>query len=1295
VLTLRTLGPPRLDGPDGELLRGRRKELALLAYLAARRPRAVPREALADLLWGARPDTNARQSLRQALLSLKRAVPDGFDAEADAVGLGTDALQLDISLFEADLAAGRRAEAIARWQGDFLSGFEDIGGEAFRSWLEGEREGLRRRLQVALAELVDDAERRGDRAEAVVWAERWTDLLPLDERGVIRLVRALHAAGRAGEALARRSAYVARLRQDLGVEPSAELEQLGKEIAPGSPAASPAPVSGVLFTPDLVGRGAALEALDRAWSLTTSGTAALVLVEGDEGMGKTRLCEEFERRLPPGTVVLRARGIDAARSVPYSTVHDLLGGLHEAPGLAGARGTALATIGAIAPGVRERFPDAVAAGRGSELAEALADVLAAVAAERPVLLFVDDYSVADRESQALLLTVARRLRHAAVCMLFTARTIDTPADLLAELRGRVGETRIRLVPLSSQDVEALLASMLEVAPDDRPALARRLYAESGGNPFYLTETTAMLLDEGRLTADARGVWRPTAGVLDGTLPVPPSIREAARRRFEALSPHARTVAEAAAVLGPLATLSRLALVTHLPDDTVERAVEELVLRRVLRPSPAGAGTYEFAHDVTRRAALDRLPGTRRRRLHTATLRVLRAAPPSPEVTAATLAHHRRRAGPLGGRLPPWLGTRALVAAGLLVVVGFAAWLRFGASPTGFAERDWIVLADLDNATGDSVFDESLTAALFVSISQSQHVNVFPPARIRETLQRMQRSDVKHLTELLAREVAQREGVRAVVTLTLTRTGDRYALVARIVDPPTGRTLATLTADAQGRARVLSALDDLAAGLRRKLGESTGDIRERNVPLPEATTASLEALKLFADGSTALDEDRTSEGITALRSAVALDANFAWAHALLGRYLAWMNDPLNAAPHLEKALALSDRLPERERLWIKLLVAEGREDRPEAVRRAREYLAQYPDDRDGWFALGRTLQEAQDREGALEAYRRVLEIDPHATSALVNSALLYDLLGRPREAVAAFERAAAMDSSVVTQVAGDLNRLYGFALLRTGDSARARAVFERLLSGRRSQQLNGLRSLALLEAYYGRYDQAVATLTQAIQLSVAADARVSEFRNRLYLAGIHRTAGHLDAARQQLRRAREIQVAMAGLPGAWLGLLGQHEARTGLTDDAQQVLEAMLAKDTTSWTNMDRAAIPLVRGELALAQGDAATAADALARAVELNGATYEREALARALVSAGRTQEAVDAYQKTLSDSAIGWEVQEPWVLAHYELAQLYDALGDSAAALPLYRRLAEQWRAGDPDLPLLQSIRRRLGQGG
>ncbi|MDH5196672.1 MAG: AAA family ATPase [Gemmatimonadota bacterium] len=1292
MLTLHTLGSLRLDGPEGELLRGRRKELALLVYLARRRPRAVPREKLADLLWGSRPDANARQSLRQALLSLKRAVPTGFDADADAVTLAADALELDVDLFEADLAAARRAEAVARWQGDFLTGCDDVGDEAYRIWVEGEREGLRKRLQVALAELVDDAERRGDPSGAVAWAERWADTFPLDERAAIRLIRAFHRAGRGGDAHARHAAFAARLGQDLGVAPSAEFERLGDEIAPDNLPAYPTPASGALFTPDLVGRTAAIEALTRAWGLATAGTTALVLVEGDEGMGKTRLCEEFERTLPVGTVVLRARGIETARSVPYTTARELLAGLETAPGLSGARGTALAAVGTLAPGVRERFPTAVAPGPDSELAEAVADVLAAVAAETPVLLFVDDYPMADRESRALLLAVARRLRHAAVCILVASRSADTPPDLLAELRGRVGETRVRLTPLSEQDVDALLASMLEVAPDTRPALAHRLYTESGGNPFYLIETTATLLDEGRVTADARGVWRPSAGVIDGTLPVPPSIRAAARRRYEALSADGRAVAEAAAVLGAQTTHARLALVTHLPEEVVETAIEELVLRRVLRPSSARSGVYDFAHDVTRRAALDGLQGTRRRRLHAAALRALRSAPPAPDVTAA-IAHHRRHAGPLGGRLPPWVGTRTLVVGGALVAIALA-WLRPGTSTAGFAERDWIVLADLDNVTGDSVFDESLTAALFVSISQSQHVNVFPPSRVRETLRRMQQDTVRRFTERLAREVAQREGIRAVVTLTLTRTDDRYALTSRIVDPATGRTLATLTTAAQGRDHVLGALDALAADLRRDLGESAREIHERNVPLPQATTSSLEALKLFADGSRALDEDRTQDGLAALRSAIALDSNFAWAHAMLGRYLVWLNNPGEAAPHLERAVAVTDRLPERERLWIRRLVAEGQQDRPEAVRLARVYLAQYPDDRDAWFALGRTLQEAQDREGALEAYRRVVELDPNARFALTNTALLHDLLGRPREAVAAFERAAATDSTVVMQVAGDLNRIYGFALLRTGDSARARSVFDRLLSGSPGQRINGLRSLALLDAYYGRYDRAAAGLTQSAQLSKAEKATVSEFRNRLYLAGMYRTRGQLEAARNQLRIADDLQRGIR-MPLPWLGFLGRLQVRVGLVEDAARTLEAMEERGTPSTTNNDRAAIALVRAEVALAQQRPEDAVAAFASAVELNGVSYERQGLAAAQLAAGQPQAAVATLTVLLADSAIGWEVQEPWVMAHYDLAQLYDALGDSAAALPLYRRLAEQWRSGDPDLPILQSIRRRLGRGG
>jgi tetratricopeptide (TPR) repeat protein len=772
------------------------------------------------------------------------------------------------------------------------------------------------------------------------------------------------------------------------------------------------------------------------------------------------------------------------------------------------------------------------------------------------------------------------------------------------------------------------------------------------------------------------------------------VRQAAGRRYEALSADARAVADAAVVLGPLATRPRLASITRLTDDATETAIEELVLRRVLRPSPGNATTLEFVHDVTHQVVLARLSGTRRRTLHAAAWRVLRSEPPTPEVTSTALAQHRRAAGPLGGRLPPWVGTRTLVVAAGVVLVALAAWLRFAPRPNGFAERDWIVLADLENTTGDPVFDESLTAALYVAISQSQYVNVYPPARVRETLQRMRRSDTLRLTEWVAREVAQREGIRAVVTLVLARAEDRYTLTARVVDPESGGSLATLSAEADGRDRVLSALDGLAVDLRERLGESARGIREGSIPLPRATTASLDALKAFAEGMRAQNEGRSSDAMTAWEAAIALDSGFASAYAELGWYIVWTNLPVDAEPYLTRAQALADRLPPRERLQVEWTVARGRGDDAAAIRLAREYLRQYPDDREAWFGLARSLQEAGDAEGALEAYQRELEIDPNASAALENSALLYSLASRPREAVAVFERAMALDSMLVTRIAGDRNRLYGFALLSLGDTARARATFTLLLSGNPAQRANGLRSLALLEAYQGRYRRAADWLTQAIQVNLEGRATVSELRNRLHLAGMLRTAGRGEDARVHLRRALTIQESSPAMPLTWLGFLTQQLARSRMLAEADRVAAAMEGHRQLR-TARDSAWLALARGEIALARGDAAAAAAELAVGVLAERRNYLRQGLARALVAAARLDEGVGMYQSMLRDSSLGDEAQEPWVLAHYELAQLYDALGDSAAALPLYRRLAAQWRAGDADLPVLQAIRRRLGSGG
>jgi len=183
-----TLGRLRLlDASDVEQLSGRRKELALLAFIACRAPRDVSRDELAALLWGERDEERARHSLRQALLRLRQTLGPALEVGPARVAVATDSLVVDASAFESDVAAGRHRDAVDRWQGEFLEGADDIGDEAFRTWLDSKRESLRRRLEFALGSLLDSAESARSWDEAASLAEKLVELRPLDDRARLRL----------------------------------------------------------------------------------------------------------------------------------------------------------------------------------------------------------------------------------------------------------------------------------------------------------------------------------------------------------------------------------------------------------------------------------------------------------------------------------------------------------------------------------------------------------------------------------------------------------------------------------------------------------------------------------------------------------------------------------------------------------------------------------------------------------------------------------------------------------------------------------------------------------------------------------------------------------------------------------------------------------------------------------------------------------------------------------------------------------------------------------------------------
>jgi protein kinase-like protein/AAA ATPase-like protein len=371
-------------------------------------------------------------------------------------------------------------------------------------------------LSRALDALTSDAAARGAWPEAVTWAERWSDALPLEERPLQRLVELLSFAGRTVEAAARHAGHVARVRAEFGVAPSDEFLRFGKQLerraregtrglsAKGSGGAE------AVRTPEMVGREAAFAQLTSAWHEARRGRATVVVVEGDAGVGKTRLSEEFLRTVEPrGTafVVLRARAYDADREVRLALARELLSPLRDAPGLLGAPRAALAELARLVPSVQEQIRDLPGpSDYGRALDEAVVRILADVSAEAPVVVFVDDLPRTDPESRRLVLSLARRLqRDARVLMLLTARSGELARpDELRDLRNL---RQLRLKPLELADVEALVTSMLSLSTDGRRRVAEQLAAESGGLPSIIVEKVAALVEDGRIVQDTSGVWQ--------------------------------------------------------------------------------------------------------------------------------------------------------------------------------------------------------------------------------------------------------------------------------------------------------------------------------------------------------------------------------------------------------------------------------------------------------------------------------------------------------------------------------------------------------------------------------------------------------------------------------------------------------------------------------------------------------------------------------------------------------------------------------------------------------------------
>ena len=167
------------------------------------------------------------------------------------------------------------------------------------------------------------------------------------------------------------------------------------------------------------------------------------------------------------------------------------------------------------------------------------------------------------------------------------------------------------------------------------------------------------------------------------------------------------------------------------------------------------------------------------------------------------------------------------------------------------------------------------------MEQSRHANVFPRARLAGVLALMGKPADERVTPAMGREICQRENIRGLILSSITRTGEEYALSAELIDPQSGDTVRSYTERAYGEGHILDALDVIASDIRHDLGESLYQIHENTKPLPQVTTASLDALREYADGTELWHLGRYKDAVTLFRAAVQADSDFAMAHAALG------------------------------------------------------------------------------------------------------------------------------------------------------------------------------------------------------------------------------------------------------------------------------------------------------------------------------------------------------------------------------------------------------------------------------
>lgn len=662
----------------------------------------------------------------------------------------------------------------------------------------------------------------------------------------------------------------------------------------------------------------------------------------------------------------------------------------------------------------------------------------------------------------------------------------------------------------------------------------------------------------------------------------------------------------------------------------------------------------------------------------------------------------------------WLTWRKAIMGGVLA---FAAWGVFvtaymtmrvlGIGPVGslvaagvIDPSDRIIVAEFESAPADSLLAIGAAEAFRVDLAQSPLVRIAHPSYVGGVLARMERAPGTRLDLELAREVAIREGLKAVIGGAINAVGAGYVLSARLVSAEDGEELAVFRETAEDSTEILQAIDRLSADLREKLGESLKSIRAE-VPLQRVTTASLEALRKYSQAVQAVDvEGEDEKAIALLEEAIAIDTAFAMAYRKLGAVLS--NNLIFRARTKEvltKAYEHRDRLTDRERyMTLGTYYSFVTNETQKGITAYESLLDIYPNDDWALNNLSLLYMDVRDPERAEDLLLRAIELDSTSASAYINVTFTQVALGKVDAAQATLDRFAR---NVPGHPAGQFfsAQLEGFR----GDYAAAENRIQELREAHRgsvfvrtqtSWWLSNLARIRGKVAEANRYERDRMTTSESAELT----------STYLFAAGSvawtdaivkRRPEPGLRVLEEALERHPLSSIDPLDRPYPFLANVlaaaGRPESARRLINELEAEVDPELRRDSEPWRHF-------ALGEIALAED---RPEDALSEYHE-----FHRSApfdicgecglvhIARAHDAAGQADSAIAYFERYLETPFLNRTAWDSFWLAHsYErLGGLYEAEGDGEKAVYNYGQLVKLWEEADPELqPRVEAARRAI----